>query len=247
MGTLLFFSFLPVFIILGYTWLRDSEQPEPWTKLLGSFFAGAATTVPILVFGYPSIDGFLKEGIWREVFDSIFYAAIPEEFLKIAVFYLLVWRSRYFDERLDGIVYAVFISIGFAAVENLLYVLNYGMTTAILRMFLSVPGHAIFAIIMGYYLSLAKFNKSTRYHVYAYVFPVIFHAAFNIIASLAGAVSVVPWFYFLFMALLVFMQIRIWKHYNKKIAILVEADNRDYIWRIIEENEKLKTVRVKKD
>ncbi len=98
----------------------------------------------------------------KSFFDSFFLAAIPEEISKWLVLYWIVWKSREFDEHYDGIIYAVFVSLGFALVENIMYVVNRGMGVALIRAVLSVPGHGSFGVLMGYYFSLAKFGPVTQ-------------------------------------------------------------------------------------
>ena len=92
---------------------------------------------------------------------------------------LLVQKA--FDEPLDGIIYAVMVSMGFATLENIIYVLSHGFQTAIMRMFLSVPAHACFGVIMGYYVGMAKFSKSrVRYYKrVGLLLAVLFHGAFD--------------------------------------------------------------------
>ncbi len=72
------------------------------------------------------------------------------------------FTRRSFDEPLDGIVYSVLVSMGFATVENIFYIYNETISVAFLRMFTSVPAHATFAIIMGYFAGKAKFNRGQR-------------------------------------------------------------------------------------
>lgn len=110
---------------------------------------------------------------------------------------LFAYRRKAFDETFDGIIYAVMVGMGFATLENIGYVLQHGMGTGILRMFLSVPAHATFAILMGYHLGLAKFDATNRkkYLFLAVFWPVTFHGTYdyflflgNTILHVAGAI-----------------------------------------------------------
>jgi RsiW-degrading membrane proteinase PrsW (M82 family) len=78
-------------------------------------------------------------------------------------------------------MYAVMVGMGFATLENIAYVLQNGVGTGITRMFLSVPAHATFAVLMGYHVGLAKFNPARRgwYFLLAIIWPVIFHGTFD--------------------------------------------------------------------
>jgi RsiW-degrading membrane proteinase PrsW (M82 family) len=94
---------------------------------------------------------------------------------------LLVYRSRHFNEKFDGIVYAVFVSLGFAAVENILYVFQEGVTTGFLRAVTAVPAHAIFGIVMGYYLGFAKLEPENRgKNIWnAFMWPFLLHGFYD--------------------------------------------------------------------
>ena len=95
-------------------------------------------------------------------YDSFLTAAIPEELCKFLIFMIFIWRDKNFDEYFDGIVYATFIGLGFACVENIQYVFSYGFQTGVVRALLSVPGHFLFGVVMGYFLSMAKFHPEKR-------------------------------------------------------------------------------------
>ena len=91
------------------------------------------------------------------------------------------YRRRAFDDPFDGIVYAVMVGMGFATLENIGYVMQHGLGTGIMRMFLSVPAHATFAVLMGYHVGLAKFDPANRrkYMILAIFWPVVFHGTFD--------------------------------------------------------------------
>ncbi len=72
---------------------------------------------------------------------------------------IFAYRSKHFDEPYDGIMYCVAASLGFAAIENLGYVMEYGIGTGVLRMFTAVPGHAMMGVVMGYFVGLAKYRE----------------------------------------------------------------------------------------
>lgn len=100
-------------------------------------------------------------------FGTLFFAAFVrtafvEEILKLAILLALPFQRKEFNEPMDGIVYAVMIGMGFAIMENLVYCLPYDIALAVVRNFTAVPSHAVFAVIMGYYIGLAKFNRAKR-------------------------------------------------------------------------------------
>lgn len=177
---------LPVLIILFAIYKADKINKEPVGKLIVVFLCGALTTVPAsfmeMFLQQFQPDGALPGGLYK----GFCVAGFSEELVKLLVLFLLVWNSRHFDEYFDGIVYAVYVSMGFACVENIMYVFDgdsYGasMATAATRAILSVPGHFLFAVMMGYYLGLAKFatNRRKRYLLYALLVPIFFHGTFD--------------------------------------------------------------------
>jgi RsiW-degrading membrane proteinase PrsW (M82 family) len=121
--------------------------------------------------------------------DGIFYTtvlaygvvALSEEGSKFLMLRFFAFRRRSFDDPFDGIIYAIMIGMGFATLENIGYVTQYGLSTGITRMFLSVPGHATFAVLMGFHVSLAKFDPANRkkYFFLAIFWPVVFHGTFD--------------------------------------------------------------------
>jgi RsiW-degrading membrane proteinase PrsW (M82 family) len=122
--------------------------------------------------------GYLHAG-W----NAFVVAAFTEELFKFLFVMILIWRSKHFNEQFDGIVYAVYVSMGFAMVENVLYVLDGGLSTALVRAFTAVPAHAIFAVSMGYFLGRAKFNKTRRvtFLFAAIGMPILLHGLYDFI------------------------------------------------------------------
>ena len=96
---------------------------------------------------------------------------------------MLVWKSPSFNEQFDGIVYAVFVSLGFAGVENVMYVMDGGMQTALSRSLTAVPAHAIFGVTMGYYLGIAHMYEElkSKYLVKALLVPIVLHGIYDFI------------------------------------------------------------------
>ena len=115
------------------------------------------------------------------------------------------WRSPEFDCQYDGIVYAVFVSLGFALWENVSYVMQYGFGTAILRALTAIPGHACFGVFMGVFYGIAKkydargVPETTKtFRVLAFVVPALLHGAYDYIASMERG----TWFFVVFIAAL---------------------------------------------
>ncbi|MBP5663538.1 MAG: PrsW family intramembrane metalloprotease [Bacteroidales bacterium] len=184
MDPLLLISILPVVILLGYIYLKDKNEREPLGLLLKAFFCGTLVAVLILLWGvFEGIAGFSLTAFAENsaVLKSFFQAAIPEEGLKFLFLYWLIWNNKEFNEHFDGIVYAVFVSMGFACVENILYVYSGGFGTGVARALLAVPGHFLFAVIMGYFFSRARFTPLKRKYLLAMAFicPVLAHGLYD--------------------------------------------------------------------
>ena len=161
---LLGIAILPVVVLMIYIYRQDKYQKEPVKSLIKAFIGGIlAIMVDILIV---SVIDHVFDGtsFSKTVFFSAFVeAGIPEELSKFLVFMGLIWRDKNFDEWFDGIVYACFIGLGFACLENIDYVLSYGFQTGVVRALLSVPGHFLFGVVLGYFLSLAKFQPEKRF------------------------------------------------------------------------------------
>lgn len=161
---LLVLSILPVVLLMLFIYRQDKFQKEPIKTLLKAFFGGMLAIVMDIVI-CTTLDYTI--GLVPFVSNTVFYqsfitAGIPEELCKFLIFMMFIWRDKNFDEYFDGIVYATFISLGFACLENIEYVMVNGIGTAIVRALISVPGHFLFGVLLGYFLSLAKFEPEKR-------------------------------------------------------------------------------------
>lgn len=156
---LLGLAVLPVIVLMIYIYKQDKFQKEPLGLLIKAFIGG----ILCIPLDFVAVD-LINMIFYSETpfYSAFFEAGIPEELCKFIILFLVIWRRKEFDEYMDGIVYATFVGLGFACVENILYVFNYGIQTGIVRAVLSVPGHFLFAVVMGYFFSLAKFNEKGR-------------------------------------------------------------------------------------
>ncbi len=159
---LLAIALAPTIAIVIYILYKDKFNREPATVMFGSFLWGVVATIPAMVLevgaGYFKLD----QTIHGTVLFVFFGVALVEEFVKFVPLRLYSFNRRSFDEPLDGIVHGVMVGLGFATLENTLYVFEHGVGTGIARMFLSVPGHAAYGVIMGYYFGKAKFDYHRR-------------------------------------------------------------------------------------
>ena len=199
MRYLLLISVLPVIILLFLVYKLDKKK-EPSKLLLSSFLWGAFASIPIVIVEL-ILQIFIPDISILHIFSIFIGVALVEE-----GFTWLVVKFKYkkdeFDETYDGIVYSVFVSLGFALVENILYVCTNGMGTGVLRALTAVPGHAYYGVIMGYYFGQAKMaktkkdsSKETGQLVLSILIPVLFHGIYDVLLA-ENLLFVLLWFIF---------------------------------------------------
>lgn len=195
MISILALAVLPAIILLYYTYQQDKLQREPMKLVVKGFFYGCLSvfcsffiSVPALSLGvFPQEIASFSDAL-RQAF---FGAAIPEETAKLFCLWLFLRKNPYFDERMDGIVYAVSVGMGFAAFENVEYLFASGtdwVTTGIGRSLTAIPGHFGFAVLMGYYYSLNHFDRyiSPGAGLKMWLYPVLAHGIYDTIAMMAS-------------------------------------------------------------
>jgi RsiW-degrading membrane proteinase PrsW (M82 family) len=181
---LIIIALAPVFVIATYIYIRDKYEREPIRLLLISLVVGCVITIPVsIIEGLLMAGGQGLVGLASAAWSAFVVAAFTEELFKLLALYLLIWRNRHFNEKFDGIVYATFISLGFAGIENILYVSDGGISVGITRAFTAVPAHALFGIIMGYQFGLARFYPNERsWRLFlAFLMPILLHGIYDFI------------------------------------------------------------------
>ena len=222
-------AILPAILLWVYTCRRDA-QPEPMSQMLKAFLYGALICLPVsfveqgisvLLFG----PGGQPATLTGSTIEAFLVAAVPEEGFKLLALWLILRKNPYFDEHYDGIVYAVCVGLGFAAIENLGYVLGNAdawLSVAVSRALLAVPGHYAFAVIMGYYYSRYHFGqKSVRTLLSIFFVPVLAHGCYDAFA-LSGSVE--PLLGGISFIVLIFFCIKLHKNARQKILAQVELD-----------------------
>lgn len=159
---LLTMALVPTIILLAFIYKMDSYEKEPTILLLQLFLLGIASIIPAIILeelGTAFLGAvFESENTAYNLVYAFLIVALAEEGGKFFFTYIRTWKSREFNFKFDGIVYTVFTSLGFATLENILYVFGGdGVSIAIKRALLSVPSHAIDAVFMGYFYGKAKF------------------------------------------------------------------------------------------
>ena len=151
-------------MLLRYIYRNDTVEKEPMGLLLQLLGLGVAAALCAGV-----IEG-LAQTVLNRLVDpaspayvvllAFLVVALAEEGAKLFFLRRRTWREPAFNYRFDGIVYAVFVSLGFAAFENVQYILRYGLSVALPRGLLAVPGHMSFAVVMGVFYSQAEFREN---------------------------------------------------------------------------------------
>lgn len=185
MLSLLALSLAPGIAIIFYIYSKDKYDREPFENLFISFLLGVICTVPAALiqrYGTPLMGVFIPRFSLAYYFVWAFLlVGISEEGCKFLVLRLYSYRQAAFNEPFDGIVYSVMVAMGFATLENVLYVFQHGVATGLLRMFLAVPAHACFGVLMGYHAGLAKFDviKAPYHMLKGIALAVFFHGAYD--------------------------------------------------------------------
>jgi protease PrsW len=184
---LLLLAIAPGIAICLYIYVKDQYNREPPKYLLICFLLGILSAVAAAIIESVAIGAFesyIDHSL--PVFISLLlqafvFVAFTEEFCKFTVLKKYAFPKTAFDEPFDGIVYSIMVSMGFATIENIAYVFEHGFETGVIRMFLSVPAHGCFAVLMGYYAGLAKFNpqNSGALLTKGLLLAVLFHGMFD--------------------------------------------------------------------
>lgn len=207
---LLFILALLPIIYLGYYVYSKDKEKEPKKILFKLFMGGLGSALLTIIFSIvlniflPFFNGDPSEyNDFKLLFYTIFMVGFVEEISKFIMVYLLSYHNKEYDELYDMIVYSVFVSLGFAWIENLLYVLDGGIGTAINRLLFAVPTHASVAVFMGYYLSyrkLADINKNkkqkNKYLLCSIIIPTILHGIYDFLAYSTNTLIVYIFFFF---------------------------------------------------
>ena len=197
---------LPALYLLYCIYQADRVEKEPAGLLVSLAISGIIATFLAMVtesIGYMFVSGVFWEGsVLYNFFFYFFVVALSEEGFKYLLLKKRTWNSPAFNCRFDGVVYAVFVSLGFALWENISYVGLYGLEVALLRAVTAIPGHACFGVFMGVWYGLAKKfdmygneEKAKRYRKLAVVCPILLHGSYDFIASMENS-----WFTLVFIA-----------------------------------------------
>lgn len=175
---------IPALFLVRYFYKKDNLKPEPKGLIRKIFLLGILSTIPaiileLLVTNFKDL--FTSNPIIVIAFEAFIVAGLCEEWIKYKVVYHFAYKRSEFDEIMDGIVYTVVASLGFACMENVLYVINGGINVALMRAFTAVPMHAFTSGIMGYYIGQAKFDEANKkkYFRKGLIIAILIHGFYN--------------------------------------------------------------------
>lgn len=223
-------ALLPIVILVFYIYHKDKNFPEPTSQLVKAFLWGVLSaplsffiSVPFGLLGlYPAE----ATTVLGSVCTAFFGAAIPEECAKLFVLWLVLRKNPFFDEKMDGIVYAVCVSLGFAALENILYLFSDTesfLSIGIVRAIFAVPGHFCFGILMGYYYSLAKFYPTSpkKNMIFVLLAPILVHGMYDSILFVMNVTPIISG-----LLLIIFLVIchKMWRYGSQKIEEHLKRD-----------------------
>ncbi|MEG2245892.1 MAG: PrsW family glutamic-type intramembrane protease [Peptostreptococcaceae bacterium] len=203
---LLIISIAPSLTFLIWAYIKDKYEKEPIRFLGKLFFIGTLISIPAIIIE----DMLIKINIDNEYLNLLYIAfivaAFTEEILKVIVLISYTLKSKYYTEKLDGIVYSIFITLGFATIENIIYIFGESylnvFEVGLSRAIISIPAHIMFSITMGYYLSIYKFSKEKMnikkiYLLNVILIPVILHGLFDFLLMLKTSWSTVVFLIYL--------------------------------------------------
>ncbi|WP_075982153.1 glutamic-type intramembrane protease PrsW [Bacillus massilinigeriensis] len=170
----------PGMALLSYFYLKDQYESEPLPMVFRTFIFGALLVFPIMFIQHVlSSENMLNSNI----VNAFVYTGMLEEFFKWFILFYTAYQHVEFDEPYDGVVYGAAVSLGFATVENILYLISNGLEFAFGRAFLPVSSHALFGVIMGYYLGKGKFTlqSKNKWLILSLLIPIFLHGVYDYI------------------------------------------------------------------
>lgn len=224
-------ALLPAILFWGYIWKMDRKK-EPTSLLIKATCYGVLICLPVAMVESMISGVLFGEGgpttLFGTTVDAFMVAAIPEEAFKLFALHRILKNNPYFDEHFDGIVYAVCVGLGFAGLENILYLFDNAddwLSVAFLRSLMAVPGHYAFAVLMGYYYSVYHFvNRSRRTWAMILVAPVLAHGLYDALLMSASVNAALGGICF---CGAVYLTYRLHIYARKKVLAMVNNDKQN--------------------
>lgn len=213
-------ALIPAIFLMRYIYRHDTVEKEPVGLLLNLLFRGVLAALAASVLeriGEALLGAFIPESNPNYVYWFAFLVvAAVEEGMKYFLLFRRTWQDPNFNCRFDGIVYAAFVSLGFAGFENILYIFRYGLSVALPRAILSIPAHLGFSVFMGFFYSRARrrfdigeYGTGKIHLALAYLVPVFLHGVYDSCCMQGSGVSTAV--FLLFVAAMYFIVIRLIK------------------------------------
>ena len=182
----------PCFILLHSIYVLDRYEKEPIRNLIRYLLAGAGA-IPVAIIIQVAINIALgrpvRGYVWEQSVEMLVGGGFVEEGLKLLALVTLARKDRELNEPFDWIVYSVSVALGFAALENVAYVLQFGPAVGIMRAFTAVPGHALDGTMMGYHLTMASMTPGPHVMraILAVVEPALWHGTYDVLVGVSVA------------------------------------------------------------
>ncbi|GEL08098.1 glutamic-type intramembrane protease PrsW [Salisediminibacterium halotolerans] len=194
-------SFAPGIALLMFLYFKDELEYEPLTAVFKSFIIGMLLVIPVTYFQFVSSE--VSDFFDHPAGAAFIQTGFIEEMVKWSAVYLFVFLHNGFQRQYDGIIYASAVALGFASLENLLYIQFIGLDIAFYRALFPVSVHALLGVVMGYYFARAKFHHSRMrpFLGMALLIPIILHGLYQfILIQLSEWVyALIPFMIFLWM------------------------------------------------
>lgn len=198
MRLLVFAAVLPAAFLIWYIYHKDTAEKEPFDLLAKLFLLSMATCGGVIVVELiaGAILGLAvgSQSLLFDLLENFLGVALVEEGAKFLVLYAETWKNKAFNYLFDGVVYGVVAALGFATLENIIYVFQGGLGVAAMRAILSVPSHAIDGVFMGYFYGLAKRDEMrgntsgrTTNLALALVVPVLLHGTYDYLLTIEAS------------------------------------------------------------
>ena len=221
LGILIAAAAIPAIALLVYVYRHDTVEKESPSMIVSLLLLGGAAAILAILgewLGGTLLDSTLREGMLYLALYDFVVVALVEEACKFLLLKKRTWNSPEFNYSFDGVVYAVCVSMGFALLENVFYVLQNGLTVALLRAVTAIPGHGCFGVFMGCWYAQAlawrRAGDAQRSRLCLWltlIIPALLHGAYDFLATIMDQFSGGAWLFFGFVAVMFFITFRVLK------------------------------------